>query len=326
MTAVGRWDNIEVPEPEPATSPAFTADETPDLAGWAAPVDWATFWASETPDQEWLIEPILPAHRQVAIFSRAKTGKSLLALDAAAALATGRPLLGATPGAPPRDVVYLDLEMTEADVRERLEDLGYGPEHDLSHFHYYLLPSLPSLDTELGGQVVDAIAARYGAEMVVVDTMARAVKGDENESDTYRDFYRYTGYRLKARGVALLRLDHGGKDLTQGQRGSSGKNDDVDVVFMLSAGDEGLTLKRTHSRIPWVPATVQLQRHGEPLRHTLTTGLWPDGTKDVAQLLDEHHVPLDARTADAMRTLAGSGEGRRRQVVIAALKWRRQTA
>jgi len=296
----------------------------PDLADWAAPVDWATFWALEAPEQEWLVEPIVPARRQVAVYSIAKTGKSLLALDVAAALATGRPLLGATRSAP-LDVIYLDLEMTLDDVRERLDDLGYGPDDDLSRLHYYSLPSLPALDTDLGGQVVEAIAKRWDAQLVVVDTMARAVGGDENESDTYRGFYTHTGRRLKAAGIALLRLDHAGKDPAAGQRGSSAKADDVDVVFRLTATDAGLKLRRTHSRIPWVPAEVDLERHSDPLRHTLASGLWPDGTKEVAVLLDEHHVPLDARVQDAMRSLTGAGVGRRKQVVVAALKWRRQT-
>jgi len=296
----------------------------PDLADWAAPVDWSEFWAAESPEQEWLVEPIVPARRQVAIYSAAKTGKSLLALDAAAALATGRPLLGATRAAPV-DVIYIDLEMTLDDVRERLDDLGYGPDDDLRRLHYYSLPSLPALDTDLGGQVVEAIAKRWDAQLVVVDTMARAVGGDENESDTYRGFYTHTGRRLKAAGIALLRLDHAGKDPAAGQRGSSAKADDVDLVFRLTATDAGIKLRRTHSRVPWVPAEVDLERRSEPLRHTLTTGLWPDGTREVAALLDEHHVPLDTRVQDAMRTLTGAGAGRRKQVVAAGLKWRRQT-
>ncbi|MHB1928976.1 MAG: AAA family ATPase [Acidimicrobiales bacterium] len=315
------WVDLAAAPEDGAHAPGDGED---DLAGWAQPLDWAAFWTADNPEQEWLVEPLIPARRQVAIYSTAKTGKSLLALDVAAGLATGRALLGAT-RAPPTDVVYLDLEMTGDDIRERLEDMGYGPDSDLSRLHYYLLPSLPSLDTDLGGQVLEAICRRYTAQLVVVDTMARAVTGDENESDTYRDFYRHTGRRLKAAGTALLRLDHQGKDPTAGQRGSSAKCDDVDVVFRLTAVDDGFKLRRTHSRVAWVPPEIDLVRHADPLRHVLATGLWPDGTKEIAQLLDELQVPLDARVADAMRALTGGGQGRRKQVVAAALKWRRRS-
>ena len=295
-----------------------------DLASYVDPIDWDTFWAAETPEQEWFIEPIVPKGRQVAVYSKPKAGKSLVTLDAVAARATGRPVLGQRP-TPPVDVVYIDQEMTEADLRERLSDLGYGPDTDLSHLHYYQLVALTPLDTELGGLELEAIAKRWNAELVVLDTMARVVSGDEDKADTYRAFYRHTGRRLKAAGIALLRLDHGGKDPTMGQRGSSAKADDVDVVFQLVEVDDGINLKRTHTRIPWVPAEVNIRRAVEPqLHHTLTDGLWPDGTRQVADLLDNLDVPLDARTVDADRALKASGHGRRKQVVIAGLKWRRE--
>ena len=38
---------------------------------------------------------------------------------------------------------------------------------------------------------------------------------------------------LKEAGIALLRIDHAGKDLTRGQRGTSAKRDDVEVVWFL---------------------------------------------------------------------------------------------
>lgn len=317
------WQGQEDPEA------AALADELAggsDLADWTPPIDWAAFWAQDSPEQDWLIEPIVPAGRQVAVFSRAKTGKSLLALDVAAALATGAPILGLRP-VQPATTVYIDLEMTDADLRERLEDLGYGPESDLSRLVYYQLPSLPPLDTELGGQVLQAIVDRHHAALVVIDTMARAVTGDENNADTYRDFYRHAGRRLKAQGVALLRLDHAGKDPALGQRGSSAKADDLDVVFSMTAeGDEGFRLTRTHSRVPWVPPKVELIRHTEPLRHVLTSGLWPESTKEVAALLDELHVPLDVTYHHANQSLRDAGQGRRKHVVLAALKWRREQA
>src|SRR5262249_44777671 len=111
------------------------------------------------------------------------------------------------------DVVYFDLEMTSDDLYERLEDLGYGPDDDLSHLHYYVLPSLYPLDGAVGGEEVVEIARYHEAEAVVIETTARATKGAENDADTLRAFYSYTGRPLKAEGRALLRTDHAGKDL-----------------------------------------------------------------------------------------------------------------
>ena len=207
------------------------------------PVIWAHFWATELSGEDYVIEPLLPRGRQAGVFSPAGLGKSLVALEVAAAKAKGRSVLGQVPQIP-KSVVYLDLEMTEEDLRERLADLGYGPDDDLSNLHYFQLPALPPLDTVAGGDVLIAIVEKYVPELVIIDTMARVVEGDENSADTYRDFYRYSGCRLKAAGVALLRLDHAGKDISRGQRGSSSKADDLDLVWRLSLVEERVVLTR----------------------------------------------------------------------------------
>ena len=301
-------------------------DQEPEIpTGWTVdPIDWGEFWATEATDPEYVIEPLFARGRQTAIFSMAKTGKSLLVLDVVAAAVTGRSVLGQSPS-PPVRVVYLDLEMTEADLRERLVDLGYGPDDDLSGLAYFQLPSLPPLDTDLGGLVLAELVQAHRADLVVIDTMARVVSGDENSADTYRAFYRHTGMRLKAMGVALGRLDHMGKDGAAGQRGSSAKTDDLDTIYKLTATDlSTLRLERTHTRVPWMAHEVNIVRREDPiLRHVVVAEAWPAGTADVAALLDELDVALDATAATAMTALKGSGNGRRRTLVLAALKYRR---
>ena len=297
------------------------ADET--AAAGLEVIDWPTFWKADPASEEWLLEPLVAAARSTAVYSMAKVGKSLLALEGAAAAACGWSIFGQAPGTP-FEVLYVDLEMTEADLRERLVDLGYGPDDDLERLHYLQLPTLPPLDTELGGELLVAIAERHRARLVVIDTMARAVRGEENSADTYRNFYRHTGLRLKAAGVALLRLDHMGKDAAQGQRGSSAKVDDVDVVFHMSIDGKRVTLRRTHTRVPWVPAEVVFVRHEEPtLRHELAMDSWPAGTLEVATELANLDVPLDASVRTARAALVAAGRGRRNVLVMAALKFRK---
>ena len=297
----------------------------PDGTGWGCtPINWAEFWTIEATDPEWVIEPLFPAGRQTAIYSPAKTGKSLLVLDMVAAAVTGRSVLG-QPAKPPIRVVYLDLEMTEADLRERLVDLGYGPDDDLSGLAYYQLPSLPPLDTELGGMVLAELAEAHRADLVIIDTMARVVSGDENSADTYRDFYRHTGLRLKQMGVALGRLDHMGKDADRGQRGASAKNDDIDVVYKLTTADAGqLRLKRTHQRVSWMADELTVIRHEDPnLRHAIAGGGWPAGVAEVAEILVTLEIPADASGAVAMAALTKAGQGRRRALVLDTQKYRR---
>lgn len=301
-----------------------TVDEDP-LAGLV--VDWPEFWSLDHKNEEWAIEPLIPAGRSVAIYAPAKAGKSLALLSAIVPATMGQSAWGM----PPRDrvrVLYLDYEMTAGDLRERLELLGYGPDDDLTHLAYALIPALPPLDTAAGGQALLALALRHEASVVVLDTFGRAAEGDENDADTSRAFYRHTGGLLKSHGIATARTDHAGKDLEKGQRGSSAKNDDVDVVWRLERLQDGVRLIRTHSRVMWVPETIVLDLHeGDDgvWRFTRQAGsvTWPAGTKEAVGQLDALGLAVGIGANDAARAVKDAGLSIRRKVLLAAVKWRK---
>lgn len=290
------------------------------------PTDWAEFWTKDFHDDEWLCEPLLARGRSHALYASAKAGKSLLMLEVAAALATGRSTLRQAAGTP-RNVVYLDEEMTEADLQERLVDMGYGPDDDLSHLHYFTLPCLPPLDTEAGGREVRRIADEYDAEIVVIDTMCRVITGDENSADTMKAFARFTGQPLKAAGRTVIRLDHAGKNQEQGQRGSSAKNDDVDVVWSLKATEDGVKLEATHRRISWVPESIDLTRTENPLRHRPAVASYVTGTKTLAEMLDRWDVPLNLGRGKVRSEYLEPREMKfSNKAITDALRWRRERA
>jgi RecA-family ATPase len=222
-------------------------------------VNWQEFWNQDHKAEDWIAYPLIARGRQTALFAVAKEGKSYIALACVAALATGKPIFG-RPAQDQVHVLYLDYEMTAADLMERLDNLGYTREDNLTHLHYALIPSLPPLNTYEGAAAVMKLVELTQAQVVVIDTTGRAVEGEENSADTYREFARTTGLALKAKGVALLRTDHAGKDQgkTHGQRGSSAKNDDVDIVYRMSREETTITLDRVFTRIGWAPATINI--------------------------------------------------------------------
>ena len=221
-------------------------------------VNWSEFWNQDHTSEDWIAYPLIARGRQTALFAVAKVGKSYLALACTAALATGKPIFG-RPAQPPVHVLYLDYEMTPGDLLERLERLGYTEEDNLSHLHYAIIPSLPALNTYEGAAAVMKLVELTGAQVVVIDTTGRAVEGEENSADTYREFARTTGLSLKAAGIAMLRTDHAGKDKGKsGQRGSSAKNDDVDLVYHMEREAHHIKLTRLFSRITWAPNEVEL--------------------------------------------------------------------
>jgi hypothetical protein len=331
VTEVGRAYCAEHLGPD-AYIPPYTTDseeriisDDPDEQLRGMLIDWPEFWANGHGDAEWIAEPVIAAKRSTALFAPGGTGKSLLSLWLAAHIATGTdPFTGTRQE--PVDVLYLDYEMTADDLAERLEQMGFDETTTLEHLHYALLPSLPGLDRPEGGKAVVRLAELVGAELVIIDTFGRAVHGDENDADTVRAWYRWTGLHLKHAGRAFLRVDHAGKDLTKGQRGTSAKNDDVDVVWQMTVKEAStFTLKAKKRRMGWIAERVDVElRESDLLSFALVDGItYPAGTKEVADRLDTLEVEPDAGYRVAASALRAAGNPARAEVVRAAQKYRR---
>lgn len=273
--------------------------DLPSIDGWTEPapepalIDWEALWA-DPGRVEWLSEPLIPVGRLVSLYSPPGVGKSLLALQVAAAIASGAPVLGGPTRRTP--VLYLDYENVALDVRDRLLDMGLGPA-DLTGLHYWSFPEIPPLDTPEGGKALVDQATKNGAGLVVIDTLSRCVQGEENEASTMLNMYRCTLMPLKAKGIAVLRLDHTGKDENKGQRGTSAKSGDVDLVWRLSEviPEETFLLSNEKHRIRISETRLNIKREHDPLRHRVDTRtVGQTKTEAVLEALDEAGLPLNA--------------------------------
>lgn len=276
-------------------------------------VDFKTLAATVKDRPQWLVPPAIPAGRSTAFVAKAGHGKSLFLLDIVASLATGRAILG-RPAGPPMSVVYLDMEMIEDELAERLTDMGYDFTNDSTlqrNLHYYLLQDLDPLDTRKGGAQILEVAERDKAEVVVLDTLARVVGGDENEADTFRAFATHTGAPLKVAGITVVRLDHMGKDVGKGSRGSSAKRDDVDVNWLMSAAKRDpsrISFKLDKGRQGWIPQRFDVDRiDGPPLRHELRQTKLTEKQSQLKTELDELDVPIKAGRPTARKALKTAG-------------------
>lgn len=281
----------------PTTSPATPATATLSPSGEPLPkyqpIDWQQLWDDTPEDEEWIIKPLLAAGRSIALYSAPKVGKSLLALEIAAAVSAGYAVLG-QPAAPPRRVLYVDLENSRRDLKDRLIDLGYKPA-DLANLIYLSFPALPALDSPQGGQDLLDLAVTHEVELVVIDTVSRVIAGKESDADTFHALYRCALAPLKGLGVAVFRLDHAGKDAGKGQRGSSAKNGDVDAVWNLTAAGPALSLRCEMSRTQIDVQALSLKRLTDPLRHEITAhaAAVVDRVQVMMAKLDELGVPRD---------------------------------
>lgn len=272
-------------------------------------IDWSTFWKRDRKTSNWLDAGWLARGRSHALYAPKKHGKSLFVLQRVAHLARNKICR----------VVYLDYEMIEDDVDERLSDMDLGEDTDQTWLRYALLPTIAPLDTAAGGASLVASIEREqalfpGADVVVViDTTSRAWEGIEDKSDATRAFYRHAGITLKRLGVTVVRIDHPGRDTSRGMRGSSAKGDDVDIVFRLERTSAGVVLHNEASRMSWVPEKTVFDRGTDPLTYTLSVSskVWSEEAVVFAAELDKHGIPINAsrrEVQDKLRILSLPGK------------------
>jgi hypothetical protein len=290
-------------------------DERTDLAQIAAQyksVDWARAFANQPTETRWLVEPIIEEGTVCAIFGVPDSHKSLFVLELSLRLARDW-----------RTVVYIDQENRLTDLVNRLGAFGATPE-ELGCLHLYSYPELPALDTPRGGRHLKAIAVTHDADLVILDTTARMVEGSENDADTYHRLYRSSLLPLKGHGITSLRIDHPGKDPAKGQRGSSAKDGDADVIWwMQKMSGTKFRLSKRRDRTGNAPEYVELELRHNPLRHEWArTG---SRTGDLVKLLDDAGVAADASrtdTREALTKLGASAANSLLSEVMAARRFR----
>jgi hypothetical protein len=276
---------------------------------------------------DWLVDRFWPIGAHIHIFASPKTGKSLLMLWIACAIAMGRDPFTGKPIV--RQIVsYIDNEMTLKDLRDRIMDMGWDFEELEGWLKYHPFPIIRPMDTELGGLDAMALMQFDQSSVLIIDTLSRVVQGEENSNDTYRNFFNHTGRVLKANGISVARLDHAGHDVKK-SRGASAKADDVDLVYALERrnddkGKPGFRLTRTHSRIGFSTDLVDLELVDEPLSiRSSDMRMWSLQAITKANQLDELGAPAAISQRDAITLLKEAGLGPGKLTYLAeALKMR----
>jgi len=224
----------------------------------------------------------------------------------------------------------VDAELTEDDLAERLRDLGVQPE-GLGRLIYLHLPAFPPLDTEQGGAELVAVAQAYGlqrGDVIVLDSTQRVVDGPENDSDTFRAYYRHTALALKRCGFTVIRTDNSGKAIGRGARGSSSKRDDVDLQWLVVRDKVAATLSLTDGKVRMAgvePLLFAYTNDGEDgiLRFTTVGDPFRDQVAECSRWLDELGLAPDTGEPRAQKALAATGRKVLRNVLRVAIRERK---
>ena len=205
--------------------------------------------AMEAP--KWLVKALIPDGGLAVVYGQPKSCKTFWALDMALSIASGRPFHGLETRH--GRMTYVAAEGGPARLHERA--LAWARTHGANPDRAVKWLITERIDLTDGSDVAEFIKALDGPRsLVVIDTLARCMSGDENVQKDMGAFVAGCDRIREATGAAVLVVHHEGKDAGKGARGSNVLRGAVDTAVRVRREESGN-----------VVVSVEDQRDGEPL-------------------------------------------------------------
>ena len=207
------------------------------------------FVAMPIPPQEYIVDNWLPVGGLISVFAARGVGKTWFALELALSVAKGKDFFD-WPITKPRRVLYVDGEMSQSMLQERIRNLSNGevPEN------LFILPvsllrrdkkSLNVHQTKTQqeiNEILDAFKEQgKQPDLIILDNLSALGRGIDDNNNSDQENYLDWLLELRSLGYSVLTIDHEGKSSDKGGRGASRKEDFLDTVIRLKAKNEDAT-------------------------------------------------------------------------------------
>lgn len=190
------------------------------------------------PPMRWLVAGLLPRAELGIVYGPSGSGKSFFLYDLLASVARGIAWRG-------RNVAPAKVRWIAAEGAGgfRNRKLAYAKQNGDTFPGIFDCTDIPDL---LGPrdylQIAEQIKATGGAEVIVIDTLAAATAGaNENSGEDMGAVMGHCRQLHKLTGALVLLVHHSGKDSTKGARGWSGLRAAVDVEIEIESRGENRT-------------------------------------------------------------------------------------
>lgn len=231
--------------------PEVDTNEFQDLSGVEPPAKvlkpcrFQVLTASEfatTEPTTWLIKHVLPRAELVVMYGASGSGKSFMALNMAAAVATGQKWRGkkTTQG----KIVYVAAEGAGG-FKKRMVAYAQHNKIRLGDLDIGVIAAAPNmLDVAHAKDVVRAVLDSGGASLVIIDTLAQSMPGgNENAGEDMGQAMAHCKLIHKHTGATVLLIHHSGKDTTKGARGWSGLRAAADAELEVIRAPTGRAMR-----------------------------------------------------------------------------------
>jgi hypothetical protein len=215
-----------------------------------APRELSTVWADDIVlelDAGGLVDGLLGITGLTVLYGESGAGKTFVVLDLACHVAAGLPWRGME--VEQGVVVYVAAESPES-VKRRL--WAWKRHHGVERLPVLVVQSTVDLlngDAETLAGLLAGLREKHGRlALVVVDTLARAMTGNENAPDDMGRFVAACGRLREAGETHVLVVHHSGKDAARGARGHSSLRAATDVELEVTSGEGGGAVRVTKHR------------------------------------------------------------------------------
>jgi len=224
-------------KPERANGPqiAVVPIRREDLDARLKPIALGEFLRLEIPPREMVLDPIIPQKGLVMVYAARGTGKTLIALGIAYAVATGGQFLRWKAGKA-RRVLLVDGEMPAVALQERLAAIVSSSEVEPAADAIKIIAGDLIEDGGVGNLAQHKVQEEMepyldGVDLLILDNLSSltAVIRD-NDAESWNPIQDWL-LRLRRRGVSVLIIHHAGKGGEQ--RGTSRREDVLDTSICL---------------------------------------------------------------------------------------------
>jgi RecA-family ATPase len=197
----------------PVPPPAETTVRTLSIID---PRDWQN---QPVPPRDWIVQDKIPAGTVSLLTGDGAAGKTTLSLQLAVARALGRDWIGTIPS--PGKTLFLSAEDDAGELHRRLDAIRQHYGASFSDLGDISLVDLVGEDAVLGQlqrsgmiaatalfEAVTAQIAAFGPDLVIIDALADAFAGDENNRAQARQFIGLLKKPARQHGCAFLCLAH----------------------------------------------------------------------------------------------------------------------
>lgn len=219
-----------------AANPTAGVQTPPDFAG-KFPVVSAGNLTRRKPG-DWLIKGVLPQADLIVLYGASGSGKSFVGIDLLSAIARGEPWRGRKTK---KGRALIIAAEGGGGVGKRFE--AYCRHHHINadDLDVGLIIAPPNfMQKEDISELVKAVAAAGGADVIMVDTFAQVTPGaNENGAEDMGLALANARALGEATGAVIILVHHAGKDLQRGSRGWSGIKAAADAEIEVYKHENG---------------------------------------------------------------------------------------